>query len=283
MSFATSLATALRDVRALSLAADGDPLRLELPPDDVGDSNLTPVAAGVLGSLYLLSELEHLGVVACAELLAAERWSLAVADRAAVRRLESYAAEMDRRPRAAMRAQLYARLFGSVVAPEPATSATAYGAPVGPAGPIGNDVFEELLAGYCDAIASFDPRRLPHARTGLRLTGDRLRANLAPRQYGNTLIVATPLVEQLQASLALLGEPAVGALFHTTGAWGVVRALQPDEPLDIGRRVHRGQAGREVVASVGYPAVPDLVDGALVRAADQWLAATGFDDRAQGG
>lgn len=279
-SFTVSLENALRDVRVLSLAADGDPLRLELPPDDVGDSSLTPAAAAVLGSLYLLSELEQLGVVACAELLAAERWSLAVADGPAVRRLQSYAEGMDRRPRAAMRAQLYARLFGSVVAPEPATSATAYGAP---AGPIGNDVFEELLAGYCDAIASFDPRRLPHARTGLRLTGDRLRANLAPRQYGNTLIVATPLVEQLRASLGLLGEPAIGALFHTTGAWGVVRALQPDEPLDIGRRVHRGQAGRAVVASVGYPAVPDLVDGALVQAADQWLTATGFDDRARGG
>ena len=270
VSLSTDLGAALRDVHALVLAADGDPLRLQLPPDSVGDDTLEPAAAAVLGSLYLLSELEQCGVVACANLLAEQRWDLGVRDARTNQKLEAYAGNAQRWPRIALSRQLYARLFGS-------SDADADAQP--DAGAIANQVFEELLAGYCDVIARFDPRALPRNRTGLRLAGDRLRANLAPRQYGNTLIVAKSLVEQVSAALDLLAQEGIGRLFHVTGAWDVVRAMQEDSGIDIGRHVDRGQAGRTVIASVGFPTVPDLVDSALSRAAEGWLVATGFESQ----
>ncbi|WP_028644141.1 hypothetical protein [Nocardioides sp. URHA0020] len=270
-SLAVSLDAALRDVRALSLAAGGDPLRLQLPPDGIDDATIEPAAAAVLGSLYLLSELEQVGVVPCAELLANERWGLGIQDPAAAGQLEAYAASVPRWPRAPMREQLFARLFGTPVEPD-----AVPGRPSIAAAPLGNEAFEELLAGYCDAIATFDPHGLPRTRGGLRLAGDRLRANLSPRQYGNTLIVAKPLVEQLRSSLDLLALQGVGDLFHVSGTWAVVRAMQPSGSVDIGRHLDRGQSGRTVVSSVGYPSVPDLVDGTLTQAADVWLTATGF-------
>lgn len=274
-ALAACLEAALRDVRALSLAADVDPLRLQLPPDSVGEDSIEPAAADVLGSLYLISELEQVGVVPCAELLANERWSLGTHDTTAAGQLEAYAAEMPRWPRAPMREQLFARIFGAPgeqVAGQPSLGAAAR-----------NDVFEELLAGYCDAIASSDPNGTPRALNGLRLAGGRLRANLAPRQYGNTLIVAKPLVEQLRASLDLLALRGIADIFHTTGAWGVVRAMQPTGAVDIGRHLDRGQSGRTLCSSVGQAPVPDLGDGVLAQAADMWLTATGFGTPALGG
>lgn len=265
VGLATVLGTALRDVSALALDSGADPLRLQLPPDTVGDDALEPVAAAVLGSLYLLSELERCGVVACADLLAEQRWELGIRDARTNQELEAYAGRAQRWPRGGVRQQLYARLFG---------------APGADAGHSTNQVFEELLAGYCDAIASFDPRGLPRNRQGLRLAGDRLRANLAPRQYGNTLIVARTLVEQTGAALELLARDGIGQLFGVRGAWSVIRAMQADAAVDVGRHVDRGQAGRTVIASIGYPTVPDLVDDALVQAADAWLVATGFESAA---
>jgi hypothetical protein len=276
---AVCLDAALHDVRLLSLSADGDPLRLQLPPDGIDEETIEPAAAAVLGSLYLLSELEQVGVVPCAELLATERWSLGVHDPAAAGKLEEYAAGMQRWPRASMREQLFARLFGAPADPEPVAGHPSLAV----AAPPGNEAFEELLAGYCDAIVTFDPRGAARTRSGLRLAGERLRSNLSPRQYGNTLIVAKPLVEQLRTSLDLLALKGVADLFHVTGAWGVVRAMQPADSVDIGRHLDRGQSGRTVVASAGYPPVPDLVDSALVQAADVWLTATGFGAQPAGG
>lgn len=280
---AACLDDALRDVRAFTLVVDGDPLRLELPPDTVGDDRLEPKAAAVLGSLYLLSELEQLGVVACAELLAAERRNLGFRDAGTAQRLDAYATEAQQRPKPAMRAQLYSRLFGAPLDTSVDPGQRIPGGPVQAVPPTGNDVFEELLAGYCDAITAYDPRALPRVRSGLRLAGDRLRANLAPRQYGNTMIVATQLVEQLRSSLDLLSLNGLGDLFHVSGAWAVVRAMQPADSVDIGRRVDRGQSGRTVVASTGYPSAPGLLDEPLLQAADVWLTATGFRRTAGGG
>ncbi len=269
-ALAACLEAALRDVRALSLAADVDPLRLQLPPDSIGEDSIEPATAGVLGSLYLISELEQVGVVPCAELLANERWSLGTHDSTAAGQLEAYAAEMPRWPRGPMREQLFARLFGASVEREQVAGQPSLGAAAG------NDVFEELLAGYCDAIITWDPSGPPRALNGLRLASGRLRANLAPRQYGNTLIVAKPLVEQLRASLELLALRGIADIFHTTGAWGVIRAMQPTGAVDIGRHLDRGQSGRTLCSSVGRAPVPDLGDGVLAQAADVWLTATGF-------
>src|SRR3954454_22368063 len=245
---AVSLDAALRDVRTLSLAAGGDPLRLQLPPDSTHDETIEPAAAAVLGSLYLLSELEQVGVVPCAELLTNERWSLSIQD-AAAGPLEAYAANVPRWPRAPMREQLFSRLFGT-----PVEATVVPGRPsMAAAAPPGNEAFEELLAGYCDAIATFDQHGLSRTRSGLRLTGDRLRSNLSPRQYGNTMIVAKPLVDQLRSSLDLLALKGIGDLFHVSGTWAVVRAMQPEGSVDIGRHIDRGQSGRTVVASAGYP------------------------------
>jgi hypothetical protein len=271
-SLAVCLSDAWWDALALSIGAEGDPLRLELPPDGTGDDAPDPRAAAVLGSLYLVSELDQLGVVASAELLAAERWNLGVRDRAAAAALERFASDMRDLPDAAMRSQLFARLFGaSPPSPSGAADAVARAASASR-----NDAFEELLAGYCQAITAVREHSVRHAAVGLRLAGDRLRANLAPRQYGNTMIVARSLVEQVRAALGLLAMPGIGQLFGTTGAWGVLRALHASEAGDIGRRVDRGRSGQTVIASTGHPPLPDLVDAALADAAGLWLAATGF-------
>lgn len=276
VSLAVSLDRAQRDVRAAAKTLarhSGDPLRLDLPPDRVEGALLEPRAAAALGSLYLLSELEQVEVVGCAELLAGERYGLGVRDPTAAARLEQYeAGQRDRPPRQA-RQHLYARLFGSHWGTEPARPGVLTQA-------ASNDTFEELLAGYCDAIAATG-LRLARWATTLRQSGERLRANLAPRQYGNTLLVAEPLIAQLRDSLDLLALPGIAqALGLPAGTWSVVRALQPETNPDLGRHLDRGQSGRIVVASCGYPPVPDLVTGDLRQAAETWLAATGFADPA---
>jgi hypothetical protein len=272
-SLAVSLDLAQRDVRAIAAELGGlsDPFRLDLPPDAVEDASLEPRPAAVLGSLYLLSELEQVDVVASAELLARERYGLGIRNATAAARLEEYAGRLADRPGPAARRQLYARLFGATWPDEPAAAGVVGGVPA-------NAQFEELLAGYCDAIADFDQALARRAAQVLRTTGDRLRANLAPRQFGNTLVVAGRLVEQARDSLDLLGLAAIGQLLGVKGVWGVVDALRGDSGArDIGRHVGRGQAGRVVVGSCGYPPVADLVDAPLRQAAATWLVATGFD------
>jgi hypothetical protein len=273
-SLAACLDNAAVDARALALGTAADPLRLDLPPDGGVDSALDPRAAAVLGSLYLVGELEQLDVVASAELLATERWNLDLRDHEAAGALEAFARAMPGWPGATVRAQLFARLFG-----------TAIGTPDGPGRlrPVAappNDVFEELLAGYAQALAAFSPAGGRRAAVAFQAAGDRLRANLAPRQYGNTMIVASALVDQLRASLDLLALDGIGAVFATSGVWNVLRALHGGEGGDIGRRVDRGRAGQTIVASTGYPSVPDLVESPLVDAATMWLLATGFADEA---
>jgi hypothetical protein len=277
---AVMLEAALHDLRALSLGETGDPLRLDLPPDQVDGAGLEPRSAGVLGTLYLLSELEQAQVVPCAELLAAERWTLELRDDQSAAALERFAENGARWPPAAQRAGLYGRLFGASGGdldrtPTPGRHAVD-APPVAVLPPPVNAAFEELLAGYCEAIVQVQSAAYGRATATLRLAGDRLRANLAPRQFGNTLVVAAPLVEQLQAALNLLGQAGITGLLHVRTQWDVVRALTSGG-VDIGRHLDRGQAGRTLIGSCGYPPVPDLFDAALVQAAHLWLTATGFD------
>ena len=270
---AQCLSEAALDAGPVGLAMAGDPLRLDIPPDAVDDDTLEPRTAAVLGSLYLLSELEAAGVVACAELLASQRWSLGLRDASAARGLEAFAAGMARRLDGRSRGLLYLRLFGAVPAGGPSGEMGSPG-PAVTAGP--NHTFEELLAGYCQALVAVRERGSRNTAAALRMAGGRLRRNLAPPQYGNTLLVAGGLVAQMREALDLLAMPGIGALVGTSGAWEVVRALQPDQQPDIGRYVDRGRTGRMVVASVGHPHVPDVVDTSLAEAAGLWLAATGF-------
>ena len=84
-------------------------------------------------------------------------------------------------------------------------------------------------------------------------------------------------MEQTRDSLDLLALPGIGRLVGAQGVWGVIRALQGGgRAPDIGRHLDRGQAGRVVVASCGFPPVADLVDAPLRQAAETWLVATGF-------
>ena len=99
-SLAGCLDEAGRQALALASPSDADPLRLDLPPDGGGDDHLDPSVAALLGSLYLLSELELLDVVTSAELLATERWTLDVRDRATVGALDTFARSMARWPNA---------------------------------------------------------------------------------------------------------------------------------------------------------------------------------------
>jgi hypothetical protein len=253
---------------AASWASAGDPLRLELPPADVGDDHLDPAAAAVLGALYLASELEQAGAVPVAEALAAQRFTLDIRDRGTAAALELFAERPGRRwLSAGDRERLFRHLFG---------------APADAANP-GNDTFEELLAGYCSALVAVSGLAGPggglRPANVLRLASDRLRANLAPRQYGNTALVAGPVVDQLRAALDLLARPGIGALVGAQGVWVVVRhAFGPDAP-DIGRHLERGRSGQTLVGSVGHREVPNSADTDVTHAAERWLVATGFELR----
>lgn len=209
--------------------------------------------------------MEQPGVLAAAELLIAHRASLDLTSLEAAQRLEQAAVEARKWIPAPDREQLFARLF------ETAGSGTS-------GQDLSNREFPQLLAELCSAIDDFassaaifgpPPSQLG---SGLARSVQRLRGNLALRQYGSTLVAARRIAGRARESIEVLSHPGIIQLAR--GArWDVVRATrEPDEQPDLERLVTSGQAGQVVIGWTGAPEAETAPPPATVReAAAQWL------------
>jgi hypothetical protein len=266
-----------------ALAADGDPLRLSLPPLDGGAAGAvpTPEALRALAALYLQAELEQAGVIPVAEMLAAARAEFPPVGDTAVAKLEAFAEHARGLYDQHGRARVFARLFGLGPA-----STNADGAPV-------NRDFQLRFALLCAALLRYGEDYRLGRPPGPAREADLLRAaedvliNLGPRQYGNTLPAGPRIQRQLKEAIDLLTDPDVERVFGSRGLWDTVRAVLGADAPDLGRFFDRGQNGlrllrwlAEVLPRLG--AGPG--DGPLLAAgapaftwAAVWLRASGIE------
>jgi len=262
--------------RAVWLAAGAapatadDPFRLDVPPlVEAGTTDIDAAALDALAGLYLMAELEQTGLLVAAEVLIANRASLDLTSVEAAELLEELAqASRDWLPATARR-QLFARVFGTAA----------------DGSSLVNRDFPQILSDLCSAIAAYDQaetwNRPPpsYLRSQLTRAVDRLRSNLALRQYGNTLVVGKRIADQVRRSVELISHPGVVQLVRGRSAWDVVRATwEPDEQPDIEALVGRAQSGQLVIAWTGSPDASAGVPSQQVReAASTWLLQAGFD------
>jgi hypothetical protein len=260
--------------RAAALEAE-DPFRLVVPPPIGMDSHdIDGAALEALAGLYLMAQLEQAGVLVAAELVIAHRASLDLTSLEAAQRLEEAAAEAREWVPALDREQLFARVFGTAGA---RTSGQD----------LSNREFPQLLAELCSAIDDFassaaifgpPPSQL---RSGLARSIQRLKGNLALRQYGSTLVAARRIAGQARQSIEILNHPGIIQLARGRTMWDVVRATwEPNEQPDLERLVTSGQAGQLVIGWTGAPDAETAPPPVTVReAAAQWLQASGLASR----
>jgi hypothetical protein len=275
---ATSYAALSQSLAIAARALANDLPDLVLPPATNAESNLSAGTLTALGVLYLQAELEQAGIIPAAEALVEARTSLDLPSERSAELLERFAARERNWYDRQSRANLFARVFGTGAGATP------------PAGDIVNHDFERRFAAVCSAVerAMADGvGRLPVAPEDdarIRLLATDLLANLGLRQYGNTLFAARRIQEQLEASIALLKEAEIEAMFHTKGFWPTVaRILEPSVP-DLARLVARGQSGQHlldwlgaVLGEIGSPSGVLLPPNSPVFGwAARWLEASGL-------
>ena len=256
-----------------AFALADDPLRLDLPalPALV---TATPDVLRALGALYFAARLDETGLLKAVEWLVQERASLRVPVSTAAR-LEDIARRRQEELAPDQRARLYARLFA--VGPAAASDPGSAGAR-----------FEPLLAALCSALVACGVR--PAGAPGDRAHGAvahaaRELAVAAGASAGGGVALFVPRVEaQLRRAVAVLSDPAVGALVGQRTFWATLTALlgpgAPDHRrlLDIarnGQQVLRwvaDVAGRLADPAGAAPAVPSIA----VTSAAGWLQACGL-------
>ena len=270
-------------VASASVAAQ-DPLAINLPPLGPGGMPVAVDAGSLrtLATLYFQAELEQAGLIPVAELLAEERASLVVGAAATAGRLEDFYRHSRSRNwyDRATRNRLFARLFGM----GPAVNDEA--------GSAINRDFLRRLATLCSAINQlaliYQFGQTPDATADevVRYEATEILNNLGPRQYGNALLAAQIIQDELQEAIALLSDPGVEFLFGGHGLWDTLRKIMGDQAPDLDRLVNLGQNGIRLLnwlASV----IPQLGDGTSSRPllppgspvftwAAAWLAATGL-------
>ena len=114
--------------------------------------------------------------------------------------------------------------------------------------------------------------------------GHELLYNLAQRHFGYAAVAAAAIQEQLQASLDLLSDAGIRAVFQAHGPWDLLQKIVGPDGPDVGRAVHRGQCGYALlhwiaghVAQLGAARLPELApQDQVVLAAAQWLQASGI-------
>ena len=269
-------AECLRGNAAVLAAASGaDPLRLDFPPLPAGsrDATITASALRALAAMYLQANLEDAGVLAIAELLGQSRDQLRFIDAGAAQKLEPFAHPPHDAYARPQREAIFARLFG--------VGATQQSA--------ANHEFEQLLAALCVALQRCEEEfrfsgDLGAARdAALRYAASALLFNLAPRQYGNTLLAAGAIDRQLRQAIAALSDRGILAQFRAANLWQIIRAVAGDATPDLSRLVTRGQSGMAVLlwlanvlgALNGTARIVGRSDAVFMPAA-QWLQATGL-------
>jgi hypothetical protein len=264
-----------------TLAVTNDPLRIDLPPV-LRTSDISAETVRGLGSMYLQAELEQAGIAYAADLLAEQRLQLSIRSTPLAQLLEDYA----RRKREWLNRDERLRLFGRVF---------GIGTSTGPqAGAAVNNDFQRKFAVFASALlrtaepwsGAMPPQTASPAE--LRQSGVDLLGNLAPLQYGNTLVAARQIQAQLRAAIAILSHEGMTTYLGVRTMWDVVRSIFGDQSPDLGRLVTRGQCGLRVfnwlADSIGWflnptpqPAPPLATAASL---AAQWLEASGFQRRA---
>ena len=251
----------------------GDPFGLVIPPlVEPGTGEITAATLEALSGLYLTAELEQTGLLVASELLVANRASLDLTSTQAAQLLEDMAGSTGDWLPASGREQLYARIFGiGAGAAQPAN--------------LVNAEFPQLLADLCSALTAYDQAELwtrpapSNLRNQLSRAVDRLKGNLALRQYGSTLVVGRRITDQVRRSVELLSHPGIIALVRGHIMWDVVRATwDPREQPDFEDLVGRGQSGQQVIAWTGSAdALSSDPDQPARAAAAAWLLYAGFD------
>lgn len=211
---------------------------MDLPPlvDGQGFGAPSAQALRVMGTLYLLAELEQAGIIPTAELLVEERNWLPVTSVSAAEKLDRFARRVHNWYDQKNRDRVFARVFGLGSATE-ADAQTLV-----------NHDFQRLFASMCLAIvrygraARWGPPGAAY-EASLRQAARALLANLASRQFGNTLLAARAIKEQLDAAIDLLSDPGIGTLFRARGLWDTLRKILGPQTPDLGRHVDRGQSG----------------------------------------
>jgi hypothetical protein len=142
------------------------------------------------------------------------------------------------------RNKLFARVFGT-------------GPAAGGSDSLTNQDFEQRLGALCAALSRYASEEVsgqaapPADDAQVRQAANDLLGNLELRQVGNTLFAVRLIQEELEASIALLKSPEIGALFHVQGFWPTVeRIVEPGVP-DMMRLVERGQAGQHLLTWLG--------------------------------
>lgn len=271
-----------------AFGAGTDPMQINLPPlgagGGVGGGGLSAEALHVLASLYFQAEMEQAAVIPLAELLTESRYSLQLTDHAAAQLLEQFAEGMQGRwLKRKIRDQIFARTFGtgSAVLSEPGTAI--------------NRNFETLLARYCQSLAQYqaDSRwSAPGAGQIVQaeFAAQQLTANLAQRQFGNTLTAAQRMQGQLQAALDLLNHPGVTRLFQANSIWGLIRNVLESDAPDLQRIITRAQSGLRLLSWLAdhLPQLQARQFGQALAAGGEvfiwavnWLQATGMPDPGQ--
>jgi hypothetical protein len=265
---------------ALGIAAE-DPLRLNLPPL-TGSGGLIPGAPvlRVVASLYLHAELEQAGVVAVAELLAENRYTLGVMGERGARLLEEFARRNRQWYDRDSRTRIFARLFGQGQAARPGEGREV------------NREFQQLLANLCGAIVGyseqyrFRQRPTPAQEALVRQIATDLLVNLGARQYGNTATAATQIQDQLRRAIELLSDEGIAARFQARGMWDVLHKILGKETPDLGRLITRGQSGQRLLEwlASALPLITETPPSKPLFAAESpvftlaasWLEASGF-------
>lgn len=271
-----SLAIAAAALRPASFFSTPDSLRLDLPPIGAGRAGVYPDAASlkVFAALYFFAEHEQAGLIPAVEVLAAARGDLPIPDERTAAKLDRFAQRHDwfDRPQ---RNALFARLFG-----------------IGDGrGALPNADFQRLLASFCLALLAYEAaarwgsvggfEAAQVAQAGLGVLG-----NLGSRQFGNTLLAARTVHDQLAAAVDILLDPGLLAAFEVRNLWDFLRKIMGDQAPDFGRLTHRGQFGQQLLhwlaaslplLTAATPSVPKLgASSPVADAAAGWLDASGL-------
>jgi hypothetical protein len=254
-----------------------DPLHLNLPPLPGGDV-ISSQTLRALGAMYLQAELEQAGVIFVVEVLSDAVEHLNLMSATAARKLDEFGRrrrDWYDRPR---RDAIFGRVFG-------------LGHSAGIPGEINND-FQSIFANFCNALVryanGFDWSTRPNVGDDVRVRQSAMAVvmNLTIRQYGNTLLAARLIGEQLRIAIDVLSDPGISAHFGTRGLWDTLRKILGSQAPDIDRLITRGESGMHLLDWIAGK-LPDVAnaepaaplakpnDNAFLYA-EQWLDATGL-------
>ena len=261
----------------LAAASDADPLRIDFPPlpGFTRDATITASTVRALATLYQQANLEMAGLLAVAEVLGELRAQLRTISVDAARKLEPFVHPPAGTYPRARRLALFSRVFGLGPAPDQGMA---------------NHDFERVLASLCLVLQRcagdfrFAATLGASREAELRYAASAVLFNLAPRQYGETLLAVPAIHRQLRHAITALTDPSLLAEFRARTMWDLIANAAGDGARDLGRFITRAEAGLRILhwLSTKLDAInrsERLVvrEDPLFVPAAQWLQATGIE------